>query len=125
MMKSFATALTLLLTRSVRSTVVITLRVMGVWLVAGGLLPCAAQQPLSSRFYKDIDTDPLKQEEIIAPILDSAVYAAALDGFVDLRVLDRQGNEVPYLLEKVTETRAVSVRRTAPAKEVSLRELAE
>jgi hypothetical protein len=104
MMKSFATAVTLL----------------GVW-----LLPCAAQQPSSLRFYKDIDTDPLKQEEIVAPLLDSAIYAAALDGFADLRILDKQGHEVPYLLEKVTETRAVSTRRSTPAKEVSLRELPE
>jgi hypothetical protein len=96
-----------------------------VCLVAGTLLPCAAQQSLSLRFYKDVNTDPLKQEEIIAPILDSDVYAATLDGLPDLRVLDKRGSEVPYLLEKLTESRALSVRRTAPAKQVSLRELPE
>jgi hypothetical protein len=96
-----------------------------VCLVAGTLLPCAAQQPLSLRFYKDVNTNGLKQEEIIAPILDSDVYAATVDGFPDLRVFDKKGSEVPYLLEKLTETRALSVRRTAPAKQVSLRELPE
>src|SRR5437879_6372949 len=92
-------------------------------LVAGSLLPCAAEQPL--RFYKDVDTDALKQEEILAPILDSEVYEGTREDFGDLRVLDKQGSEVPYMLEKLTETRTTSVRRTAPARQLSLRELPE
>jgi hypothetical protein len=96
---------------------------MGVLLASGTLLPCHAQQPQSMRLYKDINISPLKQEEIIASVLDSEVYAATLDGFGDLRVFDNRGSEVPYLLERLTETRTVSVRQTGPAKQVSLREL--
>jgi Protein of unknown function (DUF3999) len=93
------------------------------WLIAAMLVPyVTAQQP---RFFKGIDAGNLKQEEILAPLLDSDVYSGTGDGFPDLRVLDDKGNEVPFLLQKVTETRTVSVRQTAPAKDLSLRELKE
>jgi hypothetical protein len=96
---------------------------LGACLIAATLVPgVTAQQP---RFFKGIDAGNLKQEEILAPLLDSDVYAGTSDGLADLRVLDDKGNEVPFLLQKVTEPRTVSVRQTAPAGDVSLRELKE
>jgi hypothetical protein len=92
-------------------------------LIAAAFVPCAtAQQP---RFSKGIEAGNLKQEEILAALLDSDVYSGTQDGFADLRVLDDKGNEVPFLLQKATETQTMSVRQTAPAKDVSLRELKE
>jgi hypothetical protein len=92
-------------------------------LLIGALLPAAlAQQP---HFSNEIDAGKLKQEEILAVPLDADVYAGTRDGFPDLRVLDPKAAEVPYLLQKMTETRTISVEQTAPAKDVSLRELPE
>ena len=86
------------------------------------VLPCAAGESVPFRFYKDVDRRDRQGEEILSVTLDSEVYAAARDGFPDLRVVDAQGVEAPYLLEKVTESRLGSVRRTCPSELVSLRE---
>jgi hypothetical protein len=95
---------------------------LAVCLVTVAINPCVAQQPLPMRYQKVIDPGSLKQEEIIALNLDSDVCAGTREGFPDLRVLDANNSEVPYLLDRVTETRPVSIRHTFPAKEVSLRE---
>jgi hypothetical protein len=92
---------------------------------AGMVLACFAQEPGPWRFGKQLNVPPEKQEEIVASALDSDVYEGTREGFADLRVFDGEGAEVPYLLEKVGQTRTVQVRRTTPAKDVSLRELPE
>ena len=94
-------------------------------LAAEMVLACFAQQPGAWRFGRRLNIPLLKQEEIVASALDSDVYEGTREGFADLRVLDGQGAEVPYLLEKVGQTRTVRVRRITPAKDVSLRELPE
>jgi hypothetical protein len=92
-------------------------------LILGISLPCAAQDRPALHFSKAIEIDPLKQEELISVILDRDVYRSASEGFTDLRVYDKAGGEVPYVLEKETQARTQSQRKSAPASDVSLREL--
>jgi hypothetical protein len=95
-------------------------RLAAAWLVTTALLAGAA--PPALRFAKDVESGPLSQEEILAVVLDSDVYAGTRDDFRDLRVFDSQGKEVPYVLDKVTDNRSVAVRHTMPARQVSLQQ---
>jgi hypothetical protein len=91
-------------------------------LLAMMLIPGAVRGQSVLRHYKEIETEPLKREEILAVPLDSDIYAAAGAGLTDLRIIDATAAEVPYLLEKATEKRTLSLRKSAPAKDLSLRE---
>jgi hypothetical protein len=61
-------------------------------------------------------------EDIVGLRLDRDVYAAASDTLADLRLVAGEGREVPYALEKVTETTTQTVRSSLGVGINSLRE---
>ncbi len=98
--------------------------VIGTWTL--GVLISAtgvADEPTAFRFSKDIQTDSRTQEELVVVPFDSDVYEATHDNFSDLRVVDASGQAVPYLVQKATETKSQSYRRTWVARQVSLKPL--
>lgn len=62
------------------------------------------------RFSRPIAWQGNGQEELLTVPLDSRIYAATRDGFPDLRLVDQQGTETPFLLEKAAETRTETTR---------------
>lgn len=82
-------------------------------------VPLAAEEPL--RFHKRIESESLAREELLAVELDSEVYESTRQGFADLRVLDGQGRDAPFLLRKSAERRARRVRHLASAATTALR----
>jgi len=62
------------------------------------------------RFSRPIAWQDKGQQELLTVPLDSRVYAATRDDFADLRLVDRNGTETPYLLEKAAETRTETTR---------------
>jgi hypothetical protein len=91
-------------------------------LLAGAALRMEAAEPGEFRFSKDIERGTPTQESIVAVALDSDVCAATRAGFPDLRVFDGDGQETPYLMEKVVETRPYITRTACQSRVVSLRE---
>jgi len=90
-----------------------------------GLLALAGGRSIADR--RDSETGPIfryerpirfagTDEAIVAVLLDSEVYAATQEGFADIRVLDRTGRDVPYLLEKVTVEREETHRQPVKAR---------
>jgi len=75
------------------------------------------------RFHKDIDRKAAPGEELLAAVLDRDVYAAARDGFADLRIHDEGGAEVPYFLEQATQRHTERVREACPSEVISLRDV--
>lgn len=73
------------------------------------------------RFWKTIDRDATKGEEIVACTLDSDVYAATRAGFPDLRVVDEDHAEAPYLIEPEIEFRQERLRQPFDTNIVTLR----
>jgi len=59
-----------------------------------------AAQPEPLQYYQEMARPESSAEEILAVTLDSDIYAVTQNGFADLRVVDSQGAEVPYRLEK-------------------------
>jgi hypothetical protein len=84
--------------------------------------PAPAGEPLPFHFYKELQREAPADEEIVRVTLDGDVYAATEDRFPDLRVLDPQGAEVPFRLEKATASRSEKVRKPCPSKVLSLQE---
>ncbi|MGQ9576525.1 MAG: DUF3999 family protein [Thermoguttaceae bacterium] len=64
-----------------------------------------AAGPSAYRFCKEVHRTPAPNDEVVAVRLDSQVYAIIREGFPDLRIFDQQDAEVPFLLEKVAESR--------------------
>ncbi|MGR9087763.1 MAG: hypothetical protein ACU841_11905 [Gammaproteobacteria bacterium] len=56
------------------------------------------------RFSRPIVWQDSERQELLAVALDSRIYAATRDGFPDLRLIDDEELETPYLLEKAVET---------------------
>ena len=75
------------------------------------------------RFSKELNRGTAAGEEILAVPLDLDIYAAARDGFPDLRIRDQAGTEVPYVLEQVSERRTERVREACASEVVSLRQV--
>src|SRR5438270_2760539 len=82
--------------------------------------PSIAASESRFRFSKELDRGGAAGEEILAVPLDSDIYAAAREGFPDLRIRDGAGTEVPYVLEQVSERRTERVREGCASEVVSL-----
>ncbi|MCY2992518.1 MAG: DUF3999 family protein [Planctomycetota bacterium] len=93
-----------------------------VCLLIGLGTPAGAETPVRFRFWKPLDRGPSQDEEIVACILDSAIYAATRAGFPDLRVVDEAEGEVPYQLEPDMEFREERTRQPFATEVVSLHE---
>ena len=73
------------------------------------------------RYTKAIERPASSDEEIVAVEIDSDVYEASRTaGLGDLRIVNAAGNEVPYRLEKWTESEAQVVRRPRASRIVSV-----
>lgn len=96
-----------------------------VWLTLMGSCCANAAAVEVWRFVKTVQTPALGREEVVAVILDPEVYAATRADLADLRLRDRHGREVPYLLEKRFRTRTEPVDRQVVATTVALKELAQ
>jgi len=75
----------------------------------------------SFRFSKAIGIGTAVREQMVLVNLDDDVYAATRDGYPDVRVLDNNGAEVPYLLERATEDHE-TVRQHYAVEVLSLKE---
>ncbi|MGR8935503.1 MAG: hypothetical protein ACU837_14090 [Gammaproteobacteria bacterium] len=85
------------------------------------LLQAGATATEAYRFSRPIEWRGNGREELLAVPLDSRVYAATRAGFPDLRVVDRDAQEIPYLLEKAAETHIVRSRQNSGSKVLALR----
>lgn len=68
--------------------------------------PADLEQPVT----RAVEIPALAGEEIVGLRLDSDVYTAAADTLADLRLVAGEGREVPYALEKMTESSTRTVR---------------
>lgn len=91
-----------------------------VCLVLAAATASRAGEPVTFQFYKEVQRDDPSREAILAVALDSDVYAATQDDYADLRVVDGQGEEVPFRLEKQIETRTETLRKPCGSRVVSL-----
>lgn len=73
------------------------------------------------RFSRPVAWQDKGQEELLAVPLDSRVYAATRDGFPDLRLVDQNDLETPYLLEKAAETKTETRRLNCESKLLGLK----
>ncbi len=103
-----------------RSVTLATALVAGLT-VGASLPPIYAQSRTAFRFIKNIQWVG-STDQLLAVSLDSDVYAVTQDTLADVRVLDEQGREVPFLLRRAVGQRRRSERRTVPSHVVSLTE---
>jgi hypothetical protein len=69
-------------------------------LLLGTAISCSAAEPTEFRFSREIDRGDAKSENIVSVTLDSDVYACTRSEFPDLRIFDKEDQEVPRLVEK-------------------------
>jgi hypothetical protein len=84
--------------------------------------PLSAAEPLLT-LSKPVEMPVLSEEALIAIPLDADVYAATQDDLDDVRILDAEGQPVPYLLRKLQSTRSRTERTTWSAPNVSVKPL--
>ncbi len=77
--------------------------------------------PSTYRFYKEINTTTLGEEEIVTAIFDSDLFSATANNYADIRILNDH-SEVPYFLEKVRQPETHKVRQNSAGKVISLHE---
>lgn len=82
--------------------------------LASGGTPLAWKKPIEAA-----ESRPT-EEELVAVPLDAEVYARASADYADLRILDLNGNEVPYRLLTRTENREETIEKTWNAENLSL-----
>lgn len=97
-----------------------TARLAAICFIGLSLTLSAAGDEPPLRFSKAIDGVAATDEEILAVLLDSDIYAETRDGYPDLRIVDDQGRIVPYLLEPVGRRHTTAVRHPCTSKVVSL-----
>ncbi|MHC4876622.1 MAG: hypothetical protein ACYTGL_08995 [Planctomycetota bacterium] len=81
-----------------------------------------ADDPLSQKQRKPIEfSTSITRDELVAAPLDSQVYASASEDLSDLRVIDGDGNAVPFLIRKQRTTEPRITRRSWKAEDLSAR----
>ncbi|NBO93081.1 MAG: DUF3999 family protein [Planctomycetia bacterium] len=82
-----------------------------------------AESQLSSqfRFWKAVERDKKRGEEIVAFALSSDIYAATRIDLPDIRIVDSTGTEAPYTIEKDVQYRQEQSRETVTTQIVSLK----
>lgn len=66
--------------------------------------------PLNLKYAKSLTLPAHEKEELIAAPLDSDIFEATRDGLPDLRLLDSQGVEVPFVLRKAISQKDETLR---------------
>lgn len=84
-------------------------------IAAAVLVAAAAEAAAGGRREKPLVLPPLEATGLVAARLDADVHAAAADGYGDLRILDAQAAEVPYIVRDVITTDRGTVKRRARA----------
>ncbi len=85
-------------------------------LLIGWLVPASNAGDLELlQFAKPIQRQPATEEEILAIPLDADVYAATQDGLADIRILDPARAEMPFRIERATDTTVDTQRRPSPS----------
>jgi hypothetical protein len=85
-------------------------------LIAAGLLVAAAEEAAAGGWReKPLVLPPLEATGLVAVRLDADVHATAADGYGDLRILDAQAAEVPYVVRDVVATDRGTVKRRTRA----------
>lgn len=79
-----------------------------------------AETAAAYRYSREILWKEVAQEEILAVPLDAAISAETRDGYPDVRILNAQGDETPYVLERVTESRSETHRENCNSELLSL-----
>ena len=85
------------------------MRQFGLWFCCLAMLAAsayAAELP-AFRFNRPVIWQDPGQASLLAIGLDTAVYAASREDFADLRLLDQDGGETPYLLQKIANRKTV------------------
>jgi hypothetical protein len=92
-------------------------------LLAAGLLlsQSVVAETETFRFSRPVIWQDKGQQELLTVPLDSRIYAATGDGFPDLRLVDQNGAETPYLLQKAAETRAETKRISCNSRLLALK----
>ncbi|MGZ8188716.1 MAG: hypothetical protein ACXWTN_08160, partial [Methylosarcina sp.] len=92
-------------------------------LLAAGLLlaQTVAAETETFRFSRPISWKDKGQQELLTVPMDSRIYAATGDGFPDLRLVDQNGIETPYLLEKAAETKTETKRLNSNSQLLALK----
>lgn len=86
-------------------------------------LPAHAEQPHAYRFSRSLQGIPADGSTLSAVTLDDAVYAEVAADFGDLRLLDTQGVETPYLLQKIAERKTEIRRLPSPLQTANLQKI--
>lgn len=90
-------------------------------LICSFLAATVLAEPEAYRFSRAIEWNGSGHEEMLSVPLDSPIYAATRDGFPDLRIVDQDGVETPYLLAKAVETRTETRRLPAKSETIALK----
>ncbi len=86
------------------------------WLLS---LPCIAANP-QTVYSRAVSFSEPGQPQLLAIQLDNAIYAHSAADFRDLRLLDQNGVETPYLLQKVASRQTVTQRIASPSEPAKL-----
>ncbi|MDD2761481.1 MAG: hypothetical protein PHH11_14470, partial [Methylomonas sp.] len=69
-----------------------------------------ANEDAPYRFSRDVLFEAKDSQQLLAVPLDSGVYAGSSADFSDLRLIDHDGAETPYTLQKITGSKTVTNR---------------
>jgi hypothetical protein len=100
----------------------ILLGALACWSVMSTALAAVDLRPYAYR--RAVTSEEANDDELLAVPLDASVYAHSQTDFADLRLVSGQGYELPYRLNKATDTRTETRRETFTGKVASLRILA-
>ena len=84
------------------------------------LVPVLAAEEVPFRFSRAIEIPPQAEEELVQVPLDGDVYEHLQDRFADLRVVDDEGAQIPFLIRKLMTTESRETRKTWRAQRVEL-----
>ena len=84
----------------------------------------AADLP-AARFSRPVSWQPSDTATLLAVAFDPAVYAASRDDFGDLRLLDQDGVETPFLLQKIANRKTIVQRVASRIENPSLQKVGE
>jgi len=84
-----------------------------------------AAQTMAQRFSRDVVIEGQVQQTLLAVPLDAEVYADSASDFRDLRLIDNQQVETPFLLQKIAGSKTVTKRLPVHSKKPTLKKNGE
>ncbi len=92
-------------------------------LIASGWIGNLGATDPSFRFFRPVELPTLDEQELLAITLDDPIYAATRNDFSDLRLLDSDNSQVPFLLRTAAESRFETQRSAVPVTQQSAKPL--